>query len=88
MDLISNTMDQKAMRKKYDDLVSSIESANMYDGRGEYNGYVCEKCGYITATLYKDAACTVADQSFDFPAGCGVIEDRCHQSRVDLTFKA
>ena len=24
----------------------------------------------FTATLYKDAACTEADQSFDFPAGC------------------
>ena len=26
----------------------------------------------FTATLYKDAACTVVDQSFDFPAACGV----------------
>ena len=25
----------------------------------------------FTATLYKDAACTVVDQSFSFPAGCG-----------------
>ena len=25
----------------------------------------------FTATLYKDAACTVIDQSFDFPAACG-----------------
>ena len=26
----------------------------------------------FTATLYKDAACTEVDQSFDFPAACGV----------------
>ena len=26
----------------------------------------------FTATLYKDAACTVIDQSFDFPTACGV----------------
>ena len=26
----------------------------------------------FTATLYKDAACTVVDQSFDFPTACGV----------------
>jgi hypothetical protein len=26
----------------------------------------------FTATLYKDEACTVVDQSFDIPKGCGV----------------
>ena len=30
----------------------------------------------FTATLYKDAACTVVDQSFDFPAGCGVWQNK------------
>ena len=30
----------------------------------------------FTATLYKDAACTVVDQSFDFPAGCGAWNNK------------
>jgi hypothetical protein len=30
----------------------------------------------FTATLYKDAACTVVDQSFDFPAGCGAWQNK------------
>lgn len=51
-------MDKKEIKAKYDELVSSIEDAKMYDGRGEYNGYRCDKCGYITATLYKDKGVT------------------------------
>ena len=51
-------MDKKALKKKYDKLVSSIEDAQMYDGRGEYNGYICKSCGYITATFYKDKGVT------------------------------
>lgn len=46
------------IKSKYDELVSSIENSRMYDGRGEYNGYVCENCGYITVTLYKDKGVT------------------------------
>ena len=30
----------------------------------------------FTATLYKDAACTVVDQSFDFPADCGAWQNK------------
>ena len=30
----------------------------------------------FTATLYKDAACTVVDQSFDFPAGCAAWNNK------------
>lgn len=43
---------------EYNKLVSEIEQTRMYDGRGEYNGYTCEKCGYITTTLYKDKGVT------------------------------
>ncbi len=51
-------MDKKAIKAKYEELVSSLENAQIYDGRGVYNGYVCEKCGYITATLYKEKGVT------------------------------
>lgn len=46
------------LKSKYDELVSSIGNARMYDGRGKYNGYVCKNCGYITVTLYKDKGVT------------------------------
>lgn len=51
-------MNKETIKKEYDELVSSIESRRMYDGRGEYNGYVCKNCGYITVTLYKDKGVT------------------------------
>lgn len=51
-------MEKETIKRKYNELVASLEDAKMYDGRGEYNGYVCEKCGYITATLYKEKGVT------------------------------
>ena len=37
----------------------------------EGNGASADVANAYTATLYKDASCTVVDQSFDFPAGLG-----------------
>ena len=51
-------MNTKGIKERYDNLKSTIEDAEMYDGRGEYNGYVCEHCNYITATIYKDKGVT------------------------------
>lgn len=51
-------MRTKQIINEYNKLVSEIEQTRMYDGRGEYNGYTCEKCGYITVTLYKDKGVT------------------------------
>lgn len=51
-------METKQITKKYNKLVSEIETIPMYDGRGEYNGYTCKKCGFITVTLYKDKGVT------------------------------
>lgn len=45
-------------KKQYERKCRSFEEARMYDGRGEYNGYCCEKCGYIVATYYKDKGVT------------------------------
>lgn len=58
MDIIKKNMEKETIKRKYNELVASLEDAKMYDGRGEYNGYVCEKCGYITATLYKEKGVT------------------------------
>lgn len=58
MGIIKKNMEKETIKRKYNELVASLEDAKMYDGRGEYNGYVCEKCGYITATLYKEKGVT------------------------------
>ena len=51
-------MNKDDVTKKYNKLVSEIETLRMYDGRGEYNGYECEKCGHVTVTLYVDKGVT------------------------------
>ena len=51
-------MNKDEITKRYNELVSEIETLRMYDGRGEYNGYECMKCGYITVTLYADKGVT------------------------------
>ena len=45
-------------KEEYDKLCKEFEETKMYDGRGEYSGYRCEKCGYIVATYYKDKGVT------------------------------
>ena len=31
-------MEKETIKRKYNELVASLEDAKMYDGRGEYNG--------------------------------------------------
>lgn len=62
-------MDTKEMRKQskvvYDEMVNRIEAAQMYDGRGKgVDVYVCEDCGGIYYTRYKDKGVT------PFTIGC------------------
>ena len=52
---LRNNMITKA---EYEKKCLEFEEAMMYEGRGEYNGYICEKCGYTVATLYKDKGVT------------------------------
>ncbi len=52
-------MDKKKLKRKYDKLVSEIESMSGYDGRGKgVDVYVCEKCGKQFYTRYKDKGVT------------------------------
>lgn len=51
-------MNTKEIIKRYEKLVSEIETMRIYDGRGEYNGYTCKKCGFVTVTLYTDKGVT------------------------------
>jgi len=50
---------KEELRKDYDELISEIESARMYDGRGKgVDVYTCEKCGEKFLTRYKDKGVT------------------------------
>lgn len=47
------------IRRQYKKLVASIEGMKVFDGRG--NGvdvYICEECGRMTLTRYKDKGVT------------------------------
>ena len=61
-------------KSEYEKKCLEFEEARMYDGRGEYNGYVCEKCSYITATLYKDKGVT------PFIIGC----EKCGEAAMHM----
>ena len=47
-------MSKKNIAQQYNSMVASIEDAKIYDGRGEYNLYECNKCNNYKVTLYKD----------------------------------
>lgn len=51
-------MNQEEIEKQYNKIVTDIEKAAIYDGRGEYNLYECNKCNNYKVTLYKDKGVT------------------------------
>lgn len=46
-------MSKNNIAQQYNSMVASIEDAKIYDGRGEYNLYECNKCNNYKVTLYK-----------------------------------
>lgn len=46
------------IEKQYNKLVSEIEEKRMYDGRGTVDRYICDTCGYMMHTTYKDKGVT------------------------------
>lgn len=51
-------MNKKEIAKRYKELVANAENLKVYDCRGEYHGYACKNCGYITATSARDKGVT------------------------------
>ena len=52
-------MNNDELKQRYDELVSGIETAKMFDGRNKgVDVYVCEKCGSQFYTRYKDKGVT------------------------------
>ena len=60
-------MSKDNIAQQYNNMVASIEDAKIYDGRGEYNLYECNKCNNYKVTLYKDKGVT----SFIMRCKCG-----------------
>lgn len=47
------------IRREYKKMVASVEEMKIFDGRGKgVDAYVCEKCGRMTLTRYKDKGVT------------------------------
>ena len=51
-------MDKEDVKKRYDERVSKIEEVRMYDGRGAVDRYICDTCGHMMHTTYKDKGVT------------------------------
>lgn len=51
-------MTTEEITKKYNELVSSIENTKMYDGRNTVDRYICDTCGAMMHTTYKDKGVT------------------------------
>lgn len=52
-------MNKEELKQQYDELISGIETAKMFDGRNKgVDVYVCKKCGKRFYTRYKDKGVT------------------------------
>lgn len=51
-------MTREQIEKRYNELVSKIEEMRMYDGRGTVDRYICDTCGCMLHTTYKDKGVT------------------------------
>ena len=60
-------MNKEDITKRYTEMASTIEDANIYDGRGTYDVYRCEKCGCDKVTTYADKGVT----PFIIECSCG-----------------
>jgi transcription elongation factor Elf1 len=61
-----------SLKKRYDHLIATIDSAKIYNGRGTYDTYVCLNCGHELVTTYKDYGVT------PFTVQC----PKCEQSMI------
>lgn len=51
-------MNKEDIEKKYNELVQTIETKRMYDGRDKVDRYTCITCGHIIYTTYRDKGVT------------------------------
>ena len=53
-------MDSKEKERIFKRLLQTIEDLPIFDGRGAYDLYVCNKCGHKMYTAYKDKGYSLA----------------------------
>ena len=59
MEQLESKMNKEELKQQYDELVSGIETAKMFDGRNKgVDVYVCKKCGKQFYTRYIDKGVT------------------------------
>jgi len=51
-------MNKEEIKKRYNKLIANIEHVRIYDGRGTYDFYQCERCGKPIVTLYVNKGVT------------------------------
>lgn len=51
-------MERKEIEERYNKMVSGIEEAGIYDGRGTYDLYKCKRCGHHIITTYAEKGVT------------------------------
>ena len=51
-------MNKNKLARAYKKMASSIEKLRIYDGRGTFDIYVCEKCNHKQVTTYGDKGVT------------------------------
>ncbi|NDV93485.1 hypothetical protein D0T84_00945 [Dysgonomonas sp. 521] len=64
-----SSMNKETITERYIEMASTIEDANIYDGRGIYDLYECEKCNRHKVTLYEDKGVT----PFMIKCDCGAF---------------
>ena len=74
-------MTKKELTDKYEELIRSVESMRVYDGRGKgIDVYTCDKCGAKFYTQYIDKGVT------PFVISCRSCQrgDAVHRNTIDL----
>lgn len=71
-------MNIQEIRNRYAKMVSTIEDAGIYDGRGTFDLYQCEKCSREKITTYADKGVT------PFIIGCSCGGNMQHTKTLSL----
>jgi len=81
-------MTQEEIKKKYKELIDTIDRAEIYDGRGTYDVYICDNPNHRVITTYMDLgvtpfcmACPICGKTMrheytlkEKPIGCPIAE--------------
>jgi hypothetical protein len=65
---------RKEIAEQYNEMAAEIESVDMFDGRGRgVDVYICDKCGGMTFTRYKDKGVTPFTITCEYCGAWGML---------------